>query len=80
MYLTPVIFPISEATKQLGKYANLLYLNPLTSLFEVFRNAYLGVGQINYNAILYTIVFSIITILLGVRVFNKVEKDFVDTV
>lgn len=80
MYLTPVIFPISEATKQLGKYGNLLYLNPLTSLFELFRNAYLGVGQISFNAIVYTVISSVIILIAGVAVFNRVEKDFVDTV
>jgi len=80
MYVTPVIFPISEASRQLGKYANLLYLNPLTSLFELFRNAYLGVGQINYMAMSYTFVFSVVIVLSGMYIFNKVEKNFVDTV
>lgn len=82
MYLTPVVYPTSLVVKKLEPYGyeNLVYLNPLTSLFEFFKFSFLGSGEFTAFGLIYSAVFSVIIFLLGLVVFNKTEKNFIDTV
>ncbi|CAI8833058.1 ABC transporter permease [Chryseobacterium sp. IT-36CA2] len=77
MYATPVIFPVSSLP---GFFKKLAYYNPLTGIFECFKYAWIGVGD--FSPIMLGISTGIILILLmiGIVVFNKVEKTFMDTV
>jgi lipopolysaccharide transport system permease protein len=77
MYTTTVIYPLSSAPE---KYKILISLNPMTGIIEAFRYAFLGQGQISINTLGYSILFTIIVMVLGVLIFNKTEKTFVDTV
>lgn len=77
MYATPVIYPSSVLS---GKYSTLLALNPLSSLIEGFRLAFLGVGAFDWMAFAYSCGFTFALLFLGILVFNKVEKTFMDTV
>ncbi len=77
MYTTTVIYPLSSAPE---KYKNLISLNPMTGIIEAFRYAFLGQGQISVNTLGYSALFTIVVMLLGVVIFNKTEKTFVDTV
>ena len=77
MYATPVIYPISVAPPDKQFW---LWLNPLTSLFEAFKFAFLGNGVFSYFWLGYSVVFTIICFVAGIVVFNKVEKRFIDTV
>jgi lipopolysaccharide transport system permease protein len=77
MYVSPVIYPLSSAP---GKYQTLIALNPLSGLIETFRFGFLGTGKFYPGAFTYSIVVSMIVFLAGLVVFNKVEKNFVDTV
>jgi len=77
MYATPVIYPLSAASV---KYRTIIELNPLSGLVETFRYGFLGTGQFYPIAFAYSIIASILIFLLGLVVFNKVEKDFVDTI
>lgn len=77
MYATPVIYPLSAAPV---KYRTLIGLNPMSGLIETFRYGFLGTGQFYLGAFIYSVVASIIIFLIGLIVFNKVEKNFVDTV
>jgi lipopolysaccharide transport system permease protein len=77
MYTTTVIYPLSSAPE---KYKTLISLNPMTGIIEAFRYAFLGQGQISINTLGYSILFTIIVLVLGVLIFNKTEKTFVDTV
>jgi lipopolysaccharide transport system permease protein len=77
MYATPVIYPLSAAPV---KYRTLIALNPMSGLIETFRYGFLGTGQFYPGAFIYSVAASIIIFLLGLIVFNKVEKNFVDTV
>ena len=77
MYTTTVIYPLSSAPE---KYKNLISLNPMTGIIEAFRYAFLGQGQISINTLGYSTVFTIVVMVLGVLIFNKTEKTFVDTV
>lgn len=77
MYATPVIYPLSTmpADKQW-----IFQLNPMTSIIETFKYGAIGNGVFSWGWLLYSLVFMIITLLLGTIIFNKVEKDFMDTV
>ncbi len=77
MYATTVIFPLSAAPQ---KYKWLIELNPMTSLIETFRYGFLGKGSFSWSSIGYSAVVTIVLLITGIIIFNKVEKDFVDTV
>jgi lipopolysaccharide transport system permease protein len=77
MYATPVIYPLSQVE---GKFLILLKANPLTPLIESFRIGFMGQGIVEWNLWIYSIVFMLVTLALGTVIFNKVEKDFMDTV
>lgn len=77
MYATPVIYPSSSVP---ADYAWVVNLNPLVGLFDYMRYAYLGIGSFSIDYLLYPTLFSIFILLLGVLVFNKTQKTFMDTV
>ncbi len=77
MYATPIIYPLSAAPQ---KYKSIIMLNPLCGLIETFRYGFLGTGQFYSGAFLYSIIFTIVAFFAGLIIFNKVEKNFVDTV
>jgi lipopolysaccharide transport system permease protein len=77
MYATPVIYPSSSIPKS---YQWIAELNPLSALFEYMRYAYLGVGSFNSHSLLYATGFAVLLLAVGVLVFNKVQKSFMDTV
>jgi lipopolysaccharide transport system permease protein len=77
MYATPVIYPLSFFH---GKYKAFILANPITPLIEGFRFALLGVGEVNIMYISYSVLFTFITLFIGVLIFNKVQKNFMDVV
>ncbi len=77
MYATPVIYPLSFVPQ---KYKWIIALNPLASLIETFRYGFIGTGKFYSGAFFYSIIASIILFITGLVIFNKVEKNFVDTV
>jgi len=77
MYGTTVIYPLSSIDTQYKKY---IELNPMTSIIEVFRYAFLGKGEFTVYSISYTVLFTLVVLSLGVVIFNKTEKNFVDTI
>ncbi len=77
MYATPVIYPISSIP---AKYQWILVANPMTSIIETFRYSFLGAGSFNWNGLLYSTLFTFFIFFLGLIVFNRTEKNFMDTV
>ena len=77
MYITPVVYPISALPE---KFRFLVYMNPLSSIFECFRYAFLGSGSFDLMNILWSSIFIVFILILGTVIFNKVEKSFMDTV
>jgi len=77
MYATPVIYPLSAAP---AKYRVYISANPLSGLIETFRYGFTGKGEFFIGAFMYSVVASIVLFFLGLIVFNRVEKTFVDTV
>ena len=77
MYATPVIYPMSEVD---GLLKTILMVNPVTAPVELFRYAVLGVGSVNWLFYGISWVLTIAVTLLGIMIFNRVEKTFMDTV
>lgn len=77
MYVTPVIYPLSTISQE---HRWTLLINPMTSIVETFRYAFLGVGVFSWWHLLYSFVFMFVLLFVGIVIFNKVEKSFMDTV
>jgi lipopolysaccharide transport system permease protein len=78
MYATPIIYPYSYLATT--KYKFIAQINPLTPIVEAFRYALFGRGTFNLASFGYSITFMIVVIFVGLVMFNKVEKSFMDTV
>lgn len=80
MYATTVIYPLSVAITKYPKYAWIIKYNPMTALIETFRYGFLGKGTFSWSLLGYSAGITAVILLIGVVIFNKVEKTFVDTV
>lgn len=80
MYATTVIYPLSEAIKKYPDYAWIIEYNPMTPIIETFRYGFLGEGSFSWDGFGYAIVVTLALLAFGIVVFNKVERNFVDTV
>ena len=77
MYATTVIYPLSAAP---ANYKWLVELNPMTGIIEAFRYGFLGQGVLTWQSLGYSVIVTLVSLVLGVIIFNKTEKTFVDTV
>ena len=80
MYITPVIYPLSAIPEKYGALKWVIQLNPLSSIFEAFRFGMLGTGNLSWGGLLYSSIFTVVVVLIGIVTFNKVERRFVDIV
>ena len=80
MYATPVVYSMSEIAANSPRLLTLMRLNPMTEPVLVFRYALLGCGEISPLWLLYSAVFSLVMLAVGVVLFSRVEKTFMDTV
>ena len=78
MYGTPIIYPLSTITNE--KLRLIMTLNPITSIIETFKFGALGVGTFSWWALGYSFLFMIVVLALGILIFNKVQRSFMDTV
>lgn len=77
MYATPVIYPLSTMSE---KYRWLIVANPMSSIVETFRFAFFGTGVFSWAYLGYSAAFTVILLLAGMAIFNRVERTFMDTV
>jgi lipopolysaccharide transport system permease protein len=77
MYATPVIYPVSRIPE---KYRWIILANPVSSIVESFRYGFTGKGDFLFLGLLYAIIFSFIVFILGIMIFTRTEKTFMDTV
>lgn len=84
MYATPIVYPLSQvAGKKVMGYdlEFLMCLNPVTPIIETFKYGALSAGQfIGWGWLSYSVVFMAVVLALGILIFNKVQKSFMDTV
>jgi lipopolysaccharide transport system permease protein len=80
MYLSAVMYPMALIKEKLPTYGWLVQYNPLAYVIETARYMLLNVGQISFWGLGYTFVVTVVVFLVGVLIFNKTEKSFIDTV
>lgn len=80
MYVSAVMYPISLVVTKLPEYGWLIKYNPLAYIIETSRYMLLSVGNISIQGLLYTTVITVVFFFLGLLIFNKTEKSFIDTV
>ncbi|MGF7078034.1 ABC transporter permease [Mucilaginibacter sp. UYCu711] len=79
-YTTSVIFPLSVAIVKYPAYSWVIKFNPITAVIETFRYGFLNKGSFSWALLGYSSLVTVIILLTGIVIFNKVEKTFVDTV
>ncbi len=77
MYLTPVIYPVSQIPEQWRAWA---WLNPMTAPMEISRWAMLGGSEPSMGMVICSVVFTLVSFILGLRYFEKATANFVDTI
>ena len=78
MYATPVIYPISTITN--AKVRLVMQLNPLTGVFEAFKYGLLDAGAFSWGMLGYSAAFAVVLLAVGIVVFNRIQRSFIDTV
>ena len=77
MYASPIVYPLSIVPE---KYRLIIISNPMTPIIEIFRNALLGTGKIDLFMLFQSLFTTFILFIVGLLIFNRVEKSFIDTV
>ena len=77
MYASPIVYPLSIVPE---KYKWIIIANPVTSIIESLKYAFLGVGEFNWFYLGYSTLFTIVLFMIGLVIFHRVEKSFMDTV
>ncbi|WP_299155704.1 ABC transporter permease [uncultured Christiangramia sp.] len=80
MYISAVPYPLSEVSEKMPHWAWLVKYNPLTQIIEGFRYMILDTGTFTLSGFFYTLGVSMVLFLLGLIIFNRTEKNFIDTV
>ena len=80
MYLSAVMYPMALIRQKMPDYAWLVQYNPLAYIIETTRYILLGVGTVSVWGLVYTVCITVIVFFVGLLVFNKTEKSFIDTV
>ncbi len=80
MYATPVIYSLELLQNKSSQFMSLLYFNPLTYIFEGLRCSLFGKGVLTLTSFIASFLTSIIIFFVGLLLFNKVEKTFIDTI
>ena len=84
MYATPIVYPLSQvAGRSLYGVSlkTLMCLNPVTPIIETFKYGTLGAGEfVGWGWLGYSLGFAVVVLLVGVLIFNRVQKSFMDTV
>lgn len=77
MYASPVVYSLNLVP---AEYRWLVMLNPITMVIETFRLAILGVGFFSIDSYLFSIFVSVFLFIVGIILFSRVEKSFIDKI
>lgn len=80
MYGSAVMYPISYFKEKIPEFSWIVEYNPIAVIIEAFRYMAIGAGTFSYGQILYVVVVAMVLFILGLVIFNKTEKSFIDTV
>ena len=77
MYLTPVVYPLTQVPEHYRIY---YALNPMVSIVESFRAMFLGASSLEIEHIIISVITTLLVLFLGIIMFSKIEKNFMDTI
>ncbi len=77
MYATPIVYPLSQIP---SKWQWLYIVNPMSAIVETFRFAFLGAGTVRLSQLALSFGITITILAIGIVLFIRVEKTFMDTV
>ncbi len=77
MYATPVVYPLSQVPE---KWRNIYSINPLVPILELFKKGFLNAGSSDLKMWFFSFLITLFLLFFGIVIFNKVEKNFIDTV
>ncbi|CAL65525.1 ABC transporter permease [Christiangramia forsetii] len=80
VYFSAVPYPLSEVSEKMPEWDWVVKYNPLTQIIEGFRYMILDTGIFTWSGFFYTLTLSIVLFLFGLVIFNRTEKNFIDTV
>jgi lipopolysaccharide transport system permease protein len=80
MYISAVMYPMELIKEKLPKFGWIVEYNPLAYVIETSRYMILNIGSISILGLLYTMIVTIIVFFIGLLIFNRTEKSFIDTV
>ena len=82
MFCTPIIYPMSSISQSAsgGLIRNVMFFNPLSHIIECFKYLFLGRGEVTLHGLFYASIFSISICVLGIFIFNRSEKTFIDNI
>ena len=78
MYATPIVYPLSYVTNP--TLHKIMMLNPMTSLIETFKYGAYGAGEFSWSGLAYSFVFMLVLLFIGIAMFNRKQKFFIDTI
>jgi len=77
MFTTTAVYPLSAMS---ARYRLLVLANPMTSVIECFRSAFMGSGDFRPVYLLYSATFAVVILLIGLLSFTRIERNFMDSV
>lgn len=80
MYATPVIYPLSVMQGRFSDYMWVLQINPITSIMEAFKAGFLGEGTFSMIFLAYSACHTLLIMCIGIIIFNKAERNFMDVI
>ena len=80
LYISAVPYPLSEVSEKMPDYAWVVKYNPLTQIIEGFRYMILDYGSFSWIGFFYTFIIAVSLFIVGLIIFNRTEKNFIDTV
>ena len=78
MYATPIVYPLSYVTNP--TLHKIMLLNPMTALIETFKCGAYGAGEFSWSALGYSCVCMLVLLVIGIAMFNRKQKFFIDTI
>ncbi|MDP2068983.1 MAG: ABC transporter permease [Lutibacter sp.] len=80
MYISAVMYPVAYFVEKLPKYAWVVQYNPLSFVIESVRFMLLNTGVFDIGMFIYTLITTTVVLFLGILIFNRAEKNFIDTI
>ncbi|MNU01559.1 hypothetical protein D3C72_2449970 [compost metagenome] len=80
MYISAVMYPMELIKEKLPQFGWIVEYNPLAYVIETSRYMLLNIGSISILGLVYTVTVTIAVFFIGLLVFNRTEKSFIDTV